>query len=126
MRPTRCLRPPSGHAGIAFLTKLPHGIDGNIFLIVDGHSSHKSAETKKFVAAQNGRLSLFFLPPYSSELNPDERVWKNIKHDSIGRLAARTKDEMRHGIEKAVKRLTEVPEIVRGFFRSPDLAYVDA
>ncbi|MGH3934051.1 MAG: transposase [Pseudonocardiaceae bacterium] len=24
------------------------------------------------------RLSLFFLPPYAPELNPDEWVWKNL------------------------------------------------
>jgi transposase len=111
---------------IAFLTKLLHDIDGQIFLIVDGHTSHKSAETKKFVATQNGRLTLFLLPPYSPELNPDEWVWKNIKHDRVGRLAARTKDEMRRGIEKAVERLMETPSIVKGFFRSPDLAYIEA
>lgn len=111
---------------IVFLTKLLHDIDGKIFLILDGHSSHKSAETKKFVAAQEGRLNLFFLPPYSPELNPDEWVWKNIKHDRVGRLAARTKDEMRRGIQKSVERLMETPSLIQGFFRSPDLAYIDA
>jgi transposase len=29
------------------------------------------------------RLSIFYLPPYSPELNPDEWAWKNIKHDQI-------------------------------------------
>jgi hypothetical protein len=34
-------------------------------------------------------------------------------------------DEMRAGVKKAFARLLETPEIVLGFFRSPDLAYVD-
>jgi transposase len=36
------------------------------------------------VASLNGRLKLFFLPGYSPELNPDEWVWKNVKHDQVG------------------------------------------
>jgi transposase len=28
---------------------------------------------------------LFFLPGYAPELNPDEWVWKHVKHDRIGR-----------------------------------------
>lgn len=111
---------------IAFLTSLLHDIEGNLFVIVDGHSAHTAKATKKFVAEQQGRLSLFFLPPYSPELNPDEWVWKNIKHDRVGRLAARTKEEMRAGIDKAVKRLQETTSIVLGFFRDPDLSYIGA
>ena len=93
---------------------------------MDGHSSHTSKATKKFVADQNGRLSLFFLPPYSPMLNPDEWVWKNVKHDNVGRLAARTKEEMRNGINKTVARLHENANIILGFFRDPDLAYICA
>jgi transposase len=111
---------------IAFCEKLLGDIEGKIFLIVDGHSSHTSKATKNFVAAQGGRLSLFFLPPYSPMLNPDEWVWKNVKHDNVGRLAARTKEEMRNGINKAIARLHQNESIILGFFRDPDLAYIGA
>jgi transposase len=109
---------------IDYLTKLLHDIDGKIFLIVDGHSAHRSAQTRKFVRSTKGRLKLFFLPPYSPELNPDEWVWKNIKSDHVGRLAARTKEELKKGIDKAVSRMQKLPEIVRSFFHDPDLLYI--
>ena len=32
------------------------------------------------------RIELFFLPFYSPDLNPDEWVWKNVKHDYIYRV----------------------------------------
>ena len=32
------------------------------------------------------RIELFFLPSYSPDLNPDEWVWKNVKHDNINRI----------------------------------------
>jgi len=49
-----------------------------IFVIVDGHPAHRATKTKTFVASTKGRLELYFLPPYSPELNPDESVRKNI------------------------------------------------
>ncbi len=73
---------------------------------------------------EQGRLELFYLPPYSPELNLDEWVWKNIKHDRVGRVAARSVADMKVVIEKAVARLQPPKDIVCGFFRSPDLSYI--
>jgi transposase len=109
---------------IDYLTKLLHDIPGKIFLIVDGHSAHTAKATKDFVASTGGRLRLFYLPPYSPELNPDEWVWKNVKNDHVGKMAACSKDELREGIKKAVTRLLRIPDIIRGFFLDPDLRYV--
>jgi hypothetical protein len=67
---------------------------------------------------------LFFLPPYSPELNPDEWVWKSIKHDQVGKMASRSVVEMRNGISWAVARLQSAADLVLGFFRDPDLAYI--
>lgn len=111
---------------IDYLTKLVHDIPGMIFLIVDGHGAHTAKKTREFVEGNRDRLRLFLLPPYSPELNPDEWVWKNIKHDQVGKIVARTKDELRKGIEHAVDRLQAGTEIVRGFFADPDLAYIKA
>ena len=37
------------------------------------------------MAEYGGKLRLFFLPPYSPELNPDEQVWRDLKMNGIGR-----------------------------------------
>ncbi len=111
---------------IEFCRKLLHDIDKPIFLIVDGHSAHTAKATKAFVASTDGRLSLFFLPPYSPELNPDEWVWKNIKHDVAGRTVPRTGGELRTSIERGIERLRRTPTIIRGFFRAPTLTYINA
>jgi len=65
-------------AFIEYLKKLLHDVPGKIFVIVDGHPAHRATKTKTFVASTKGRLELYFLPPYSPELNPDESVRKNI------------------------------------------------
>jgi transposase len=64
-----------------FLEDMLSDIPGIIFVIVDGHSAQTAAATRKFAEENKDRLRLFYLPPYSPELNPDDWVWKNVKHD---------------------------------------------
>ena len=51
-------------------------------------------------------------------------MWKNVKHDHVGKIVARTRNELKDGIEKAIDRLQRLPELVCGFFRDPDLSYI--
>jgi transposase len=99
---------------------------GTVFLVVDNHSIHLSNETRAFVTSTNGRLRLFFLPTYSPELNPDEWVWKNVKHDRIGRSGVTSAADLHTKATRALQRLQDLPGIVRGFFADPDLRYIHA
>ena len=69
---------------IEFCKQLMKDAGNDIFLIVDGSPVHTARKTKEFVQSTGGKLNLFFLPGYSPQLNPDEWVWKNVKHDTIG------------------------------------------
>ena len=60
---------------IDFLKARLSSVEGRIFLIVDGHPAHRAAKVKEFTENETGgRLKIFFLPPYSPDLNPDEWV----------------------------------------------------
>src|ERR1700757_1303505 len=66
---------------IDFLKALLGSVDGKIFLIVDGHPVHRAKKVKEFAENKtDGRLKIFYLPPYSPDLNPDEWVW-NVRHE---------------------------------------------
>lgn len=108
---------------IAFCKQLLHDVTGKIFLIVDGSSVHTAKEVRDFVRNEE-RLRLFFLPPYSPELNPDEWVWKNVKHDRIGRTSVRSLGELKNAAESALRRLQKMPRIVLSFFADPKLSYI--
>ena len=58
---------------------------GPVYLIADGHPAHRATVTKEFAVSAKGRPKLFFLPGCSPELNPGEWVWKNARHDRIGK-----------------------------------------
>ena len=110
---------------IDFLKALLDSVPGKIFLIVDGHPVHKAKKVSEFVKEKaDGRLSIFFLPPYSPDLNPDEWVWNNVKNDRIGRSVIMSADDLKAKAIGALRRLQKLPGIVRGFLRDPKLAYI--
>jgi len=69
---------------IEFLKRLIHDSRQMIFLIVDGHPSHRAAKVKAFLATVTSQLRLYFLPPYAPELNPDEFVGNDLKNNALG------------------------------------------
>jgi transposase len=109
---------------IEFCKRLLEDAGGPVFLIVDGHPSHRARAVATFVAATQGALRLFFLPGYSPELNPDEWVWKNVKADRIGKIGVTSKDDLKTKATGALRRLQKLPALVRGFFHDPHLAYI--
>jgi transposase len=64
----------NGPVFVEFLKRLMHNAQRPIFLILDGGSFHHSRPVRDYVDSLGGKLRLFFLPPYSPELNPDEQV----------------------------------------------------
>ena len=55
-------------------------------------------------------MKLFRLPGYSPELNPDEWVWKNVKHDRIGKTGVTSKQDLKSKAVGALRRLQKRPD----------------
>jgi hypothetical protein len=53
-------------------------------------------------------------------------VWKNIKHDRIGRVGVSSPDDLKAKALAALHRLQKLPHIVQGFFRDQNLRYITA
>ena len=109
---------------IDFCDKLLSDTNGPVFLIVDGHPVHRAKAVTEYVTSTHGRLRLFRLPPYSPELNPDEWVWKNVKHDTVGRHTTTGPDDFTAKVITALERLTRLPQLIRAFFGDPNLRYI--
>lgn len=108
---------------IDFLKRLIHNADNPIFLIVDGHPTHRSGKVKRYVESTKGRLLLFYLPPYSPELNPDELVWNYVKKHRIGRKSVKGPDHLREMVLSSLRALQKSPSIIKCFFKAPDVRY---
>ena len=53
----------NGALFVEFLKDFMKGRDDKLYLVVDGHPSHKAKVVKEYVQSTEGRLELHFLPP---------------------------------------------------------------
>ena len=111
---------------IVFLKRLIHNADTPIFLIVDGHPSHRAKKVSTFIDSTDGTLRLFFLPGYSPELNPDEQVWNDLKNNGVGRKVITGPDQLRAEVSSHLRSLQRKPARIQSFFQTPDTLYAVA
>lgn len=90
---------------VAFLGLLMEHVGKPLVVILDNASVHKAKATEPMLKLlrQKG-LRLYFLPPYSPELNRIEKLWHKMKYEW---MAYKARDA--HALE------TDVEEILTGF-----------
>jgi transposase len=77
----------------------------------------------EFAESTEGKLRLFFLPGYSPQLNPVEQIWNyNKRHDIVNRTI-KGADHLKKLALGALRKLQELPDVIRNFFRHPKRAY---
>lgn len=96
-----------------------------IFLIVDGHPAHKARAVAQFIATEaiKKRFRLFLLPPYSPELNPDERVWNDLKNNAIGQQVITTPAQLHGAVIRHLRFIQKTPARVRSYFNNATTRY---
>lgn len=105
------------HVFIRFLKCLIHGQRCPVFLIVDGHPAHRARIVSNYVAALGGRLRLYFLLPYLPELNPDERVWNDMKNNAVGRSCHDGLQDLHRAVVGRLRSLQKRPRPRPKFLR---------
>lgn len=108
---------------IEFIKRLLIGARGFVFLIVDGHPAHKAKCVQRFLKIVKDRFRLFFLPPYSPELNPDERVWNDLKNNAIGRQTIGSPGQMHKAVLGHLRFIQKTPGRVRSYFNGGTTCY---
>ena len=108
-----------------FVERLMHGARRPIYLIVDGHPMHRAKKVAKKVEEYGERLRLFFLPPYSPQLNPDEYLWNDLK-GAVGRTLSHSPLELETNVTEYLQILQDTPEKIRSFFQAPETCYAAA
>jgi len=111
----------TGPVFIEFLKRLLVNASSPVFLIVDGHPTHKAKRVRQFIESQEGKLR----PPYSPEINPDEYVWNDLKNNCIGRKILTTKANLRKQVLSHLRKLQKLPALIKSFFESPTTCYAN-
>jgi transposase len=108
---------------IQFIKRLLYGVQQRIFLIVDGHPVHKAKMVSRFIETVKDRFQIFLLPPYSPELNPDERVWNDLKNNAVGKQAITTPQQLHKAVISHLRFIQKKPERVRSYYNNETTKY---
>jgi transposase len=101
---------------IEFLAQmLNHHKTRHLVVVMDQAPPHVSKLTKQYIEAQR-RLHVFYLPKYSPDWNPDEKVWNHLKHQELKAHRAKTKEELKILTRQKLRNMSRDPELIRGIF----------
>ena len=106
-----------------FLDFLSRQADRKVYLIIDGHPVHRSKAAAKWVEKHHQKISLFFLPPYSPELNPDELLNQDVKANAVGRQRARNQGQLVTKLRSYLRSRQRQPQLVQRYFEGKKVRY---
>lgn len=89
----------NGDVFITFLKQMIKFSRQKIYFVTDGHPAHKTKKLNQWLAENKNRIEVFFLPPYSPELNPQEYVNQDVKTNVIGKKRPINKAQMVSNVE---------------------------
>ena len=113
----------NGGVFLEFLTRLIKNKQQKIFLVVDGHSAHKTKIVKAWLAEYADRIEIFFLPPYSPELNAQEYVNQDLKTNAIGKKRPINKAQMKNNVEEFMNKRKNDKKQVQKYFHATHVKY---
>jgi len=108
---------------IEFFEALIKQAGRKVFLVLDNLGVHHCGPVKKWLTDHGEGIEVFFLPSYSPELNPDERLNCDLKQAIETRVPCRSKDKLRKAATEHMQALERKPDRIRQFFKDPNVVY---
>jgi len=108
---------------IGFMSQLIEDSARKVFLILDNLKVHHAKLVTAWLAEHKDRIEVFYLPPYSPEINPDEYLNRDFK--TVLRSSDRAPDK-KVLIQKAtafMDFLAKTPERVMAYFKHTAVQY---
>lgn len=94
-----------------------------IYFITDGHPAHKTKKLNDWLGRYKNRIEVFFLPPYSPELNPQEYMNQDVKTNVIGKKRPVNKEQMRNNVEEFMTKRKNDRKQVQKYFHVCHVSY---
>lgn len=106
-----------------FLKDFLRGRRRPVFLVVDGHPSHKAKMISNYIQELQGRLEIHFLPPYSPDLNPDEFVWNNLRQHGTTKKPLKKNESLKDRVHGDLNRIKKDKRLLRSLFYAKSVSY---
>jgi transposase len=109
---------------IAFFKQLIKGAKGQkIFLVVDNLRVHHGILVKQWLVEHKREIEIFYLPPYSPDLNPEEYFNNLLKERLRSQAQAKDKEEFTGRVGSTLRSLQQSPEKIRAIFLNEKVKY---
>jgi putative transposase len=107
---------------VQFIRHLLTHVPGNILLLWDSARIHKSAKLAEFRKLDTiGRLVVEHFPPYAPEVDPQEYVWRHLKHVDLRNLTSHSLDDLWVHLREATSRLRARAGLMKNLVRHAGL-----
>lgn len=113
----------NGEVFIDFLRRMIRYSREKVFFITDGHPAHKTKKLKGWLEENKNRIEVFFIPPYSPELNAQEYLNQDVKTNVIGKKRPINKAEMRTNVEQFMNGRKSNKKQVKKYFHQKHVRY---
>ena len=94
-----------------------------VFLILDNLGLHHCKPVKAWLSGRVAQIEVSYLPSYSPELNPDERLNAALKHALGTKIRMRTKRKLQTAANEHIQLTESDPERVFNYFQDARVRY---
>ncbi|MFN7371152.1 MAG: transposase, partial [Cyclobacteriaceae bacterium] len=106
-----------------FLKQMIKHARHKIYFVTDGHPAHKTKKLNEWLSTNKKKIEIFFLSPYSPELNPQEYVNQDVKTNVIGKKRPINKVQMRANVEEFMYNRKNNKKQVQKYFHVSHVKY---
>jgi transposase len=108
---------------IGFMERLIADSSQKVFLILDNLKVHHAKLVTACLAERKDQIEVFYLPPYSPEINPDEYLNRDFKTELRSSDRATSKKALLNKATTFMERLVKTPERVMAYFKHSAVQY---
>lgn len=108
---------------VDFLRALLRHIAGPLLIVWDRLAAHRSGLARDFLAGQDGRIWVEYLPAYAPELNPVEQVWCYWKQHELPNVCSKDYWQLGQTARRTWKRMRRRPRLITAFWQQTKLSF---
>lgn len=113
----------NGEVFMSFLKRMIKYSRQKIFFVTDGHPAHKTKKLKAWLEEHRKDIEIFFIPPYSPELNAQEYLNQDVKTNIIGKKRPINKEKMRDNVNEFMNKRKKNKKQVQKYFHNKHVQY---
>ena len=111
---------------IDFMKGLIKDAKKKVYLILDNLRVHHANKVREWLAQHADEISVFYLPAYSPELNPDEYLNCDLKAAVHSGAPARSQEQLKAKTMSHMRKLQKSPKRVSAYFKHEKIQYAAA